>query len=78
MGRFHPLEAVIVGSVQAEAFDMLVSGSGDLGKSPPQLWERKIDGIVLDILAKTVDGLEKNIDLSQIAEGPISIDERRR
>ena len=63
---FQPFQPLIIGTIQAKAFDMLVARNGNLVKGSSEFDQREIEGIILDVFASTLDGLEKNVDLSEI------------
>jgi hypothetical protein len=63
-GGLEPGQSMVVGSPQAEAFDMLVASSWDLREGSLKFWQRQVDSIILHILARAINSLEKNVDLA--------------
>jgi hypothetical protein len=42
-----------------------------------QLWQGKVDSVILDIFAKTIDGLQKYVHFSEVAANTLVLTKRR-
>lgn len=64
-GLLEPVPAVVVGSPQPVAPDVLVGGK--LGQGPLEFFSVQVQGVVVDVLAGPLKGLEEEVDLAQVA-----------
>ena len=67
LGALQPLPAVIVGSEQAVAADMLEGSWWDLFEAAFQLGGRQVEGVVVDFAAAVVESVQKDSDFAEIS-----------
>lgn len=62
------MQSVIIGAMQASEDDVLVSIDVEHCECSLELWERQVQGIVLDILARSLESIQEYADFPKVAK----------